>query len=133
MSIAAFSLIFGVYCYLFGLPMLFAEREAVAWRKKLLKDDVSLRLLGGAAVVVCALALKTKWFVTQDAEGIVVVLAWLGLLKGLLITWWPAHFAQMVQWEEKQFDGPFWQMLFGLAAIMVGAFLTYLGLVLRTV
>lgn len=131
MPVASFALILGVIAYLFGLPLLFAERDAVAWRKKFLKDDVSIRIIGGAIVVLAALTLKTKWDVSADAEGLVVFLAWLTLIKGLFVTWWPAHYAQLLQWEDKHFDAPAWQMLFGLLVILFGALLTYLGLALQ--
>ncbi len=128
MPISHFALILGVLCYLFGLPMLFAEKRSLAWRKKFLKNDALLRVIGGAFVVMAVLVLKIQWYITQDADGIIVLLAWMSLFKCLLLVWWTDQYAQFaLRMEARMESVPALHLFCGLIKVALGAFLTYLG------
>lgn len=129
MTIATFAIAAGVLCYLFGFPMIFAEDQAIAWRRKLLKDDVAIRLFGAAMAIFSAMALRTQWVVTGDGEGIIVFIAWVQMIKGLYIAWWPSKYSELIAWDEEKFHAPVWQVLHGVLMVFIGAFLTYLGII----
>jgi hypothetical protein len=129
MTLASFSIAAGLLCYLFGFPMIFAEDQAIAWRRKLLKDEVVVRLLGAFLAVIAGMALRTQWMVTADGEGIIVFIAWIQLIKGAYLAWWPNKYAELIAWDEEKFHAPVWQVLHGILMIFAGAFLTYLGII----
>jgi hypothetical protein len=126
MTFSTYALILGVCAYLVGFPLLLAEKETLAWLKKYLKDDIACRFTGSILVVVSALLLRHQWYLTPDAEGLVVLIAWLSLLKGLAMTWWMKGFNSFAM----GFLTPSMGLIGGLCAVVWGALLTYLGLVL---
>ncbi len=131
MALSSFALILGVVAYIFGFPLIFGDKETISWRKKLLKDETSMRFLGTVFAVLCVLALKRQWHITWDAEGLLVVVAWVGLAKSLLLAWWPDQITTMKgSIEERMLATPTMQTVSGLAMVFFGALFTYLGLVL---
>ncbi len=131
MPLSSFALIIGVVAYVFGFPLIFGDKDLVSWRKKLLKDETSMRFLGTTFAVLAVLALKRQWQVTWDADGLIVVLAWVTLAKGLLLAWWPDQITTMKgSFEERMFATQGMQTFSGLLMVAVGAIFTYLGLIL---
>ncbi len=116
----------GVVCYLLGFPLIFSEKKTVSWLKKWMKDDISLRLIGALIAILAILLLKMKWTLSWDAEGLVILLAWLTLIKGIFLTWWPDIPAKTAL----SFLTPATALLAGFALIVWGALLTFLGFVL---
>lgn len=131
MSLSSFSLILGVLCYVFGFPFVFSDSKYLAWRKKFLRDEGSLRLFATVVVAIAVTTLRRQWEITPDAEGLVIFLAWVTLLKGLFIAWWPSVYSDVRGPLEKFFFGTqTMQMFSGFVMVLLGAFFTYLGLVL---
>lgn len=130
MTLSSFALFLGIVCYLFGFPLVFADSAAVNWRKKVMKDDVLLRLLGGLAAIVAALTLNNQWVITADGEGLIVFLAWLTLIKGVVLAWWPTQFMKMMGWKEQMLSIPAGRLACGVIIVILGAFLTYMGMML---
>lgn len=131
MALSSFSLILGVTYYLFGFPFLFSEKSAIAWRRKLSKDGILVRLCGAVFVMLAALTLKTQYLLTPDAEGLVILFAWLTFIKALLLVWWP----ELVTSWKTRFDNailahPTLHVGVALVMIFLGALFTYLGIVL---
>ncbi len=131
MALSTFALVLGVIWYVVGFPLVFNEKRATAWHKKILKSETVLRYTGIIMAVLAILALKTQWHYTPDADGIVVVVAWATLVKALFIAWWPEQYSQMrTGFEHQWLKTHESHMTLGVVLIALGAFFTYLGLVL---
>jgi hypothetical protein len=131
MSLAVFSLTLGVFCYAAGFPMVMNDRKHIAWRKKLLSDDNVIRALSVALAVIALATLKMQWEVTPDGEGVMVFLAWLLLLESAFMLLFPSRYGAMkLQAMKVLMPNDATQSFFGFVAILVGALLTYMGLML---
>ena len=131
MSLASFALVLGAACYIFGLPIVFADESFLAWRRRVMADEQVLRVLGMLLVMIAVTTLRYHWQVSVDGEGVVIVLAWLTLAKGLFFAWWPARaLAVMQRIEPVLVSSHAAQTFIGCLAVFVGAVLTYLGFVL---
>ena len=131
MTLAAFSLIIGSICYVFGFPLVFSDASHLEWRKKMLKDENSLRVIGTLVIALAVTTLKYNYRITPDAEGIVIAVAWLALLKGLFIAWWPKTYSRIrMRLEDRFFGSPAMQAFMGFVMVLLGALFTYFGLIL---
>lgn len=131
MSLSAFALVLGVTLYLVSFPMIFLDKKAIAWRKRLSNSEDSLRVFGWVFGAVSVLVLKTQWNVTADADGILVVMAWLTLVKSVVLAWFPAWYIDSILPIKEQMTATATsQMFFGFVGVILAAFFTYLGVVL---
>ncbi len=131
MSLSSFSLILGVFFYVFGFPLVFLSEKYLSWQRKILKDENAMRLVGTGFVMVAALTLRRQWHVSADAEGGVVLVAWCVLLKSIFIAWWPSQFKNIRNlFEDLLVDIPALQIFVGCLMVLLGALFTYLGLLL---
>ncbi|HRH93324.1 MAG TPA: hypothetical protein PKV72_02205 [Candidatus Peribacteria bacterium] len=131
MPLSSFALILGVVAYVFGFPLIFGDKDLVAWKKKLSKDETSLRFAGVTFAVLAVLVLKKQWQFTMDADGLIVVAAWITLAKALLLAWWPDQIVAVKGGlEDRLLSTPGMQTLTGVVLVFGGALFTYLGLVL---
>ena len=131
MSLSAFSLVIGVFCYVFGFPLVFSDASHLEWRRKLLKDENMLRIAGTAFIALSVTTLRWNWRLTPDAEGLIVFVAWLTFLKTIFMAWWPRTFSAFA-WnlEEKIFSSTTLLAFVGFVTVLLGALFTYLGLIL---
>lgn len=131
MSLSAFSLVIGVISYAFGFPLVFTDEAHMEWRRKMLKDENFLRIVGTAFIAIAATTLKYNWRITVDAEGIIILVAWLTLLKGLFVAWWPRKYSALrLKLEDRLFGTSGMQTFMGFLMVLFGALFTYFGLVL---
>jgi hypothetical protein len=132
MSLSSFALVIGVFCYVFGFPLVFSDDKHLQWRKKLIKDENMLRLLGTALLMISVTTLRYHWRITPDGEGAVIVIAWLAFLKSLFMAWWPARFSVIASKMDGVLlaDSSGMQMFTGFVMVLLGALFTYLGLLL---
>lgn len=131
MSLSSFTLIVGAFCYVFGFPLVFSDSKFVAWIKKLIKDETSLRIMALPIVAIAVTTLRRQWEVTPDGEGAIVVLVWLTLLKGLAYAWFPAQIVKFRSGIDAfLFGDQSMQMFTGFVMVLLGALFTYLGLIL---
>lgn len=131
MALSSFALILGVFCYVFGFPLVFCDDEHLAWREKMLKDENMLRLVGLAFTTIAAVTLKRQWQISSDGEGIIVTIVWLTLFKSLFIAWWPGRYTVFRQRAEAAFfDTPAMRMFVGFIMVLLGALFTYIGILL---
>lgn len=131
MSLSSFALIIGVYCYVFGFPLVFTDEKHLQWRKKVLRDENILRLLGTAFVMVSVTTLRYHWRLTSDGEGVVVFIAWAVFFKSMFMAWWPQYFSFVAtKIEEFLFESTQVQVFIGFVSVLLGALFTFLGLVL---
>ncbi len=131
MSLSSFSLVVGVFCYVFGFPLVFCDEKHLAWRKKFLRDENMMRMIGMAFTMVAAITLRRQWVISGDGEGLVVAVAWFVFAKSLFMAWWPAKYSKMrKRYEEYFFDTPAIQMFVGFLMVLTGALFTYLGILM---
>jgi len=131
MSLASFSLILGVFCYVFGLPMVMGDDKHLQWRSKLLKDVNSIRMLSLLLLAIAVTALKRQSDITADGEGLMVAFVWLALLEGAVMAIFPAWYVRLKsQTSDRMMSSDGATMFFGVVAILFGAFFTYMGVVL---
>lgn len=131
MSLSSFSLVIGVFFYVFGFPLVFSDEKHLAWRRKFLKDENMLRLIAVAIISVAVTTLRRQYAVSADGEGAIVLIAWIVLLKGLFMAWWPARFgAYREKIEDSLLDSAAMQMFVGFLMVILGALFTYMGFIL---
>lgn len=131
MSLASFSLILGVICYVFGFPLVFTDEKHLAWRRAFVKDENILRFIAVAVISVAVTTLRYQHTVSWDGEGILVLFVWLTLLKGLFMAWWPAVFGSVAAAMEERFLGnQVLQMFVGFIMVLLGALFTYFGFII---
>lgn len=131
MSLSSFSLILGVLFYVFGFPLIFSDEKHLTWRRKFLKDENMLRLIAVFVIAVAVTTLKRQYTISADGEGAIVLIAWIVLLKGLFMAWWPRNFGQYREMmEDSLLDSPAMQMFTGCIMVILGALFTYLGIML---
>lgn len=131
MSLSSFALILGVVCYVFGFPLVFSDDKHLVWRRKFLKDENFLRLIAVVVISVAVTTLRRQHQITPDGEGAVVLIAWIVLIKGLVMAWWPATFRKYREMmEDSLLDTESMQTFIGFLMVLLGALFTYLGLVL---
>lgn len=131
MSLASFSLILGIACYVFGFPMVLSDSKHLSFRKKFLRDENNLRLISIFSLSIAALTLRGQSIITPDGEGLVIFFAWLALIEGALMALVPGWYAHMKDRTGKALVKTEAGMTFwGFVFILCGAFFTYMGMVL---
>ncbi len=128
MSLAEFTLFLGVIFYLIGFPTILADEKMFHWRKKLLHDDVRIRLLGGLMVAFAVLVLAKEYWVDFTIRGFMTFIVWLTLVKGLVYAWWPSKLQELSSWTEHKIflDAPS-RITLGVLQISMAALFTYWG------
>ena len=127
MELSTFAYTIGIIELLVGLPLLFYTKQTVKWIDKVFKDDVTMRIMGVLMTVLGALVLIEGYEVDLDPEGLVRLIAWATMLKGLMYTWWPQTAAKM---KKQWLKGDATLTLGGIAATVVGLLLLYAGSIL---
>lgn len=131
MALSGFALTLGVLLYLIGLPLIFTEFEAVAFRRRFLKDEMALRIVGALLIILAVTTLRRQWKITDDLEGLMVFVVWLTFLKGIITAWWPKQCATLTtSILDGKFHAPVWQVSLGVIMVLLAAGFTWLGIML---
>ena len=131
MSLSSFSLVLGVFFYVFGFPLVFLSEKYLRWQRKILKDENAMRLIGTGLAMISSVTLRRQWRIGLDGEGFVIFVAWIVLLKSLFLAWWPSRFATLRErLEDRLTDIPALQVFVGCMMVLLGALFTYFGVVL---
>ena len=131
MALSSFSLTIGALLYLIGLPLIFSEFEAVAFRRRFLKDEMALRIVGALLVSLAVTTLRRQWAITEDVEGLMVFIAWLTRIKGVFTAWWPKQCAALTTATlDGKLHAPVWQVSLGVIMVLFAAAFTWLGMLL---
>jgi len=89
MELSTFSYIIGIASLLFLVPLLVNSTKAMKFITSYLADDLTVRIMGGVLFILAFLTLKGDFSIGSDAAGLLRLVAWLTLLKGLVHAWWP--------------------------------------------
>jgi hypothetical protein len=128
MTLATFAFLIAFWEWLIGVPLLVAPQATSAWMLRLVKDDVLYRIVGGAFLMLCVLPLFGGAAITADVAGLVRLLAWWGVIKCLVICWFPDRLAGFAQ---RMFAHTSLQRFFGVLAIAAGGLIFWAGVVLQ--
>ena len=89
MQLTTFALIISFTKLLIAIPLLAYPRRAGDWMLRFMQQDIAFRFTGALFVVVCGLVVCDNPYLSTDWAGMLRLLAWIGLGKYLMITWWP--------------------------------------------
>ena len=131
MSLSSFALVLSVFFYVFGFPLVFCDENYAVWRKKILKDGNMVRIIGMAFTMIAAVTLRQQWKVTYDGEGLVVLFAWVTLLKSIFMAWWPKYYEGFRSYVEDEYLAiPAVSVIAGFLMVLLGAIFLYFGILL---
>ncbi|MDD4287719.1 MAG: hypothetical protein PHO20_02805 [Candidatus Peribacteraceae bacterium] len=122
MELQTFTIIIGLFILLLALPLLISGEKTFAFVQELLRNEWHLRCVGAVIVVITVLTLKQNYSIGTDAAGLIRIVAWLGLIKGLTAAWFPA---KLVSLTNKVFDDAGTRPVLAVVAIAIGALLLY--------
>jgi len=89
MELSTFALIIGILCLVFYAPLLVNGRAASQWMLGFMRNDVAVRSMGAVGIVITVLILRENYAVGTDIAGLLRLVAWIGLIKGVVAAWWP--------------------------------------------
>lgn len=122
MQLQTFAIITGLFMLLLAFPLLIASDKTYAFVQNFMRDDLHVRCAGAIIVVIAALTLKEGYAIGTDPEGLIRIVAWLGLVKGITAAWFPAKL-QLV--THKVFSDAGTRPVLAIVAIALGALLLY--------
>lgn len=130
MEVATFALILGVYEVLVGVPLLLFPRETFRWLVRSQHDnDALLRVVGTLFLIMGVLVLSGGAKITADVTGFIRFLAWITVVKCLMICWCPAPLLEMQRCVARWSPGV--QRIAGLFALGLGIFMLWASCYLR--
>jgi len=86
-----------VYTALTCLPLVFSPVTAKQGLKALWSSPERMQLVGGIAAMLCILTLMDNIVPDWTPEGVARAIAWLGLIKGIALCWWPSYFVTTIE------------------------------------
>ncbi|MBU0766197.1 hypothetical protein KKF55_00190 [Patescibacteria group bacterium] len=89
MELHTFAYTIGIIELLIFIPMLVSGSKAVAWMQRFVANDLAIRSLGGVMVIIGVLVLVGDWSIGLDPAGLIRLVAWATLIKGLFASWKP--------------------------------------------
>ncbi|MDD5042023.1 MAG: hypothetical protein PHX87_06540 [Candidatus Peribacteraceae bacterium] len=122
MELQTFAQITGILVLLIGLPLLVKSDATAAFVQALMRSETSLRVMGALIVVLSALTLRQGYAIGTDPAGLLRIVAWIGLVKGVTAAWYPATLARLTH---RVFDDTGTRPVLAVVAIAVGALLLY--------
>jgi uncharacterized protein YjeT (DUF2065 family) len=129
MALSTFSYVVSALEFLAAISLLASPAKSAEWFLKLKEDDKLLRLVGALFFVLGFLVLTRGVSIGAHVEGLVRLAAWLGVIKSLIICWFPRHFAGLVGWI---FSRPVLLRPYGLIALAAGVLFLLAGRYLQS-
>jgi hypothetical protein len=124
MSLSTFAYTLSAIELVLAFPLLVSPDKTKEWFHKLKDDAVVLPLVGGLTFILCFLTLTQGLAVGLTVAGLVRLVAWLGLIKGLVICWCPEHYGRRI---ELIFSRPLLPRLLGVIALILGVLFLLAG------
>jgi len=117
MSLSAFSYLVSALEFLAAVSFLMAPAKTAEWFLKLKDEDVLLRVVGAMFFIISFLVLSQGVAVGLDVPGLVRIAVWIGVVKSLLMCWWPERFLGRM---DRVFSRPALTRAFGVLALAAG-------------
>ena len=122
MELSTFSFITGIFMLLLALPLLVASEKTYAFVQDILRNEWHLRIIGAVIVVLSALTLKEGYAIGTDTAGLIRIVAWLGLIKGISAAWYPHVLVKMTH---RVLDDAGMRPVLAVVAIAIGGLMLY--------
>ncbi len=122
MDLSTFSLITGTFMLLLAIPLLVASEKAYTFIQEVMRDELHLRCFGSAITVIAVATLAQGYAIGTDAPGLIRIVAWLTLAKGITAAWFPG---KLVALTHKVFDDAGVRPVLAIVGIAVGGLLLY--------
>jgi len=122
MELSTFATIIGILELIIGIPFLVASAATAAFLLKVIRNDVFMRTFGAVGVMLTVIVLQDGYQVGTDAAGLIRLIAWIGLIKGLTAAWFPGFFTGI---SESVFGNAQLRPVIGIPAVAIGVLLLY--------
>lgn len=107
---------------LLALPLLIASEKTYAFVQEMMRNELHLRCMGGVIVVISALTLREGYTIGTDPAGLIRIVAWLGLVKGITAAWFPHVLTRVSQ---RALDDAGTRPVLAVVAIAIGGLMLY--------
>ena len=130
MSLSTFAYTLSAIELVLAIPLLLSPDKTKEWLYKLKDDAVVLPLVGGLTFILCFVTLSSSFSAGQGlavgltVAGLVRLVAWLVMIKGLVIFWCPGHYGRRI---ERIFSRPLLPRLLGVVVLVFGVLLVLAG------
>lgn len=108
--------------FLFALPLLVSSEKTYAFVQEMMRNELHLRCMGAVIVVIAALTLRQGYAVGTDPAGLLRIVAWIGLIKGVTAAWYP-HL--LVKMTHRVLDDEGMRPVLAVIAIAISGILLY--------
>jgi hypothetical protein len=127
-DIAAYAFLVGTVELLIGFPLVIAPQKTADWLLRVTKEPLLYRLVGVGFLLICVLVVAEEPRIGLSLDGVIRLIAWWGIVKCLVICWWPMAFSRL---SERFLAGPARQRMLGVLALAAGVFFFIAGSVLH--
>ncbi|MBI5413584.1 hypothetical protein HZA42_04520 [Candidatus Peregrinibacteria bacterium] len=120
------ALALGIVCLLLALPAFFDPKKFKAAMEEFFSAGKPvMRLTAFVFFGTAFFILNSHWSITKNARGLLTVLGYLLVLKGICWLWFPGWISKMkLRWLQK----PYMPLLAGGLLLLIGVGLAYLGI-----
>ncbi|MDD5103062.1 MAG: hypothetical protein PHX93_01535 [Candidatus Peribacteraceae bacterium] len=122
MELQTFAQITGILVLLVGIPMLVKGDATAAFVQEFISNTLHMRCSGALIVVLTVLTLRADYSIGTDPAGLIRIVAWLGLVKGLTAAWKPDVLKGL---SERMLNDASIRPILGIVAIALGGLLLY--------
>ena len=119
------AVLLGFIMLLTALPLLLNRKEALKSYYGFIKNKASLQLLGVVTALIGLLVLKTGWHLDITFRGLVALVGWIALVKGIWLTWWTDS---AIKFGKHKLDSSGLVTIGTLIGVIVGIWFLWIGL-----
>ncbi|MCF7844435.1 MAG: hypothetical protein K9M03_01225 [Kiritimatiellales bacterium] len=121
MELHTFAYTIGVLELIIFIPVLVSGSKAVAWMQTFSNNDIAMRSMGCVLTILGALVLVGDWSIGTDPAGLIRLVAWACVIKGLFASWKPSVLSRNMKLMSNAGMRP----VIGVVGIAIGAALIY--------
>ena len=123
MQLTTFAYIVGILELLIFIPVLFGGTKAVTFLQKFASNDLAIRSLGAIMTIIAVLVLLGDWSIGSDPAGLVRLVAWATLIKGVLASWYP----DILRKNMSLLSNASMRPVIAVIGVVIGVLLVYAG------
>lgn len=124
MDLSTFAYIIGPLELLIGIPLLIKPDTAAKWVLDFVKNHTLMRVLGAVLTVIGVLVLADDYSIGSDAAGLLRLVAWIVLIKGVFLAWYPEKAGEL---SERHLSVPAMRFVAGFIAVIIGVLFMVAG------
>ncbi|MBU2259913.1 hypothetical protein KKC44_04900 [Patescibacteria group bacterium] len=123
MQLYTFAYIVGIVELIIFIPVLVSGTKAAAFMQKFASNDLAIRSLGAIMTIIAVLVLLGNWSIGSDPAGLVRLVAWATLIKGVLASWYP----DILRKNMSLLSNANMRLVIAVVGIVIGVLLVYAG------